>query len=259
MNKKPYLITLSDWKEDVAGYIRSLKHINGDVEMLSIEFLEFLRELIPGAVRLLNNEQFPGHVEKYSFIPFDLLDKDRWFMVVDPEYVRFQKRLPDLESKTVKIWASPEGMTFSESRVYAQVFDAIESIDRPSAPVNPYGKGSDSKKDPMVEALDSLLDAKVYSHNCFAMTRDTLKEYVEFVAINKGLFQDHPATPHLLFNLFLSQQPKGSVGIKPDLFVSMYANREKGNVIIERGIVRNTEDEAYAVVDYNGALREESQ
>lgn len=254
MNKLPYLLSIGSWKPDVEGYIESMKHIRDCVAPVTIEFQDHFQIIVPNGLRLLIGEKYPGDCQKYASIPFDVLDRDRWFIVANVHDARFQSRIPELEDEKVKIWVASEGVTFADSRYWNRVFDELTKYDRPAAPVLSYS--NNNIDDMLTVALNSIADREICNVGLFAMAPDMMREFVTYMSENRDLFQGHEDTEQLLFNCFLAEHAK-ECGTKKDLFITMYANEKLGNCKSERGVIRSKEDQVFSVVLHNEVEREE--
>lgn len=255
-NPRPYLISLASQTNGVDTYIKTLsRYCLDSADIISVEFTPFLNEKAPHAKRLLLPMKFPGSVERFKHIPFGSLDLERFVIFTDTDDVVFQGKIPALEyDKNVQILIAPQGTSFEgDPEMHAAIIE-LESIDEAAEPVNPYAP-REGKKSLMRQALEVLRKAPLINDGIFAMRGKKLLEFTKFLEENAELFKGHPKSGQMLFNLFIGEQPKGSVQEHPTLMIAIRSNLEMKKCKKSNGRVFSPEGEAYSIVHYNGSKK----
>jgi hypothetical protein len=212
-----YLLTLSSKTPGQNRFIDSLKNIN--VEHIAVQFQPFNERLDPFTY-IHHNFAYPGHIQKYGFVPRDL-DKDRYIIFTDTDDVIFQADLPELK---------------------ADLYLAPENVIHRGSWWEPY-----INEHPVFE---SLLDKPIYNSGCWAMKVKTLYELLDFqqkIGIFGNLYQCY-------FNLFIQERPDLSRVEDLSIFCALHANIHRKDVYKED--VWKFNGKIISCVHANGSLKE---
>lgn len=192
--KKPYLLSISSETKGMSRYLESIKKL--DVEHIAIQFEPFSNINASREIRF--NQPYPGHIQKYAFIPRDL-DPERYIVFADTDDVIFQKGLPELGE--FDLYLAPENAKHRDT-IWKQVIEETTGF-------------------------EELMDEDIYNAGTFAMKVVTLYKMLDFME-ESGLMGSTSLADQLLFNLFIRRNPKLSKVIDPTLFCPLFANYYRG-------------------------------
>jgi hypothetical protein len=214
---KPYLLTISSHTEGFPRLLESLKHI--DAEHIIVQF----QPTTPGLASYIEyDEPYPGHIQKYAYIPRDL-DPERYIIFTDTDDVIFQKELPELGE--FDLYLAPENVIHRGSWWEPYIAEHPE--------------------------FESLLDKPIFCSGTWAMKVKTLYELLDFqqkVGIFGNLCQCY-------FNLFIYSREDLTRSEDIGLFCSLHANMHRADVVKgEDGIWRHN-GEVIVCVHANGSLK----
>lgn len=187
---KPYLLTLSSFTPGFPRFMRSLENI--DVEHINIDFLPH------SGVGTQKEVRFPGHINKWRFVP-EGLDYDRYVVFSDTDDVVFQKSLPEF---TYDLYLAPENVPHRETIWAAQI-----------------------EKYP---AFSELMDKDVFNCGTFAMKVKTMYEYQEFLMTFEDGGYRKLGLEQMYFNLFVNRRRDLSRVIDLNIFAPLFRNYNDG-------------------------------
>jgi hypothetical protein len=233
---KPYLVTCASYTNGCETFIQSLKNADDSISYYSVEFFPHFYEKPVHATRLLLSDEYPGHLRRLAYAPFDFIDLDRWVIFSDTDDVKIQKRVPELPDDK-DILVANENVQHNEG-FWAPVI----------------------KQFPIFE---SLLDKPVYNAGLFAMKGHVLKEYVSFLGefMAKHNLTEFQYLDQLILNYWIHEvadkrdkknKPKYRVGYVPTLFLCLHANVDKNNCKRVYGQWCDKQGNPYTFVHANG-------
>jgi hypothetical protein len=170
--------------------MRSLENI--DVEHINIDFMPY------SGVGTQKGVRFPGHINKWMFIPEDL-DPERYVVFSDTDDVIFQKELPEF---TYDLYLAAENVLHKETIWAAQI-----------------------EKYP---AFSELMDKDVFNCGTFAMKVKTMYEYRDFMMSFEDGGYRSLGLEQMYFNLFVNRRQDLSRVIDLSIFTPLFRNENDG-------------------------------
>ncbi len=198
MNKAiPYLLTLGNDMPGVDRFLDSL-HNTDRMEHIAVQFLPFSKRDFNRTI--LNNIPFPGHFNKWKYVPDDL-DPERYVIFSDTSDVVFQEGLGDLE---FDLYLAPENVEHRNTMWKEHI-----------------------EKFP---ALAPLMDKEVYNCGTFAMKVKTMYEYRDFIYEfdKEGYGAWDWRLEQIYFNMFVYLRKDLSKVIDRTIFCPLFANIHHG-------------------------------
>jgi hypothetical protein len=204
--EKPYLISIASWTPGVDDYLKSLPKLQNSVEWINVELKEY-----------------PGHLQKFDYVPFEDLDDRRMIIYTDTQDVTFQAPIPELKEG---LYITPEGRNWTKEGFYGEIL--------------------------MKNKFNDLWDRPVYNSGSWAMPVWKFKEMLRFfIRSDPKIEQLQYKNPfnQPLYNYWLSTQ---EFMVHPSLMTCLYDNYGAGNVCLTPVGFVNRNDELYSIVHANG-------
>lgn len=216
MSTKPYLISIASKTPNYGRYLRTRKIVEPSAQVIEVVF----------------RDEYPGHLRRWNYVPpRSLADPAVWVIFTDTEDVVFQAPFPNLDATGKEILVADEGVTHRESDFWKGFLEPYEDL------------------------RDALWNERVYNVGCFAMKAKHLADWIAFVKDNRSRFPGLSVAEQPLFNLWLKTRAPEIWGVHPYLFTTLYANLEKGNVMVIDRVFVNREEDPYCVVHANGNMK----
>lgn len=170
--------------------------------------------------------EYPGHLHRLDYLP-DRFDPNDWVIFTDTDDVIFQLPIPDLSSIDADIIVANEGVRFKANGFWRGV---MKSLPKP--------------------IVETVADLPIYNAGTWAMKAKRAYELQQFIADLRSEV-DHPNADQILYNLYIDIHRKHTTE-HPYIFTTLYANIEKGNVVMRDKTFVNKEGIPYCIVHANG-------
>jgi len=221
---KPYLVTVASKTPGVERFAASLKHIENQVDHISIQFQPPIEQFRPYKV---HDTAYCGNLKRFEYIP--ALDDNRFVIFSDTDDVIFQRPLPDLERMNYEVYLGNENVKHKDS--FWKGF-----IER-----NPY--------------FEPCSNQTVYNAGLFAMRGRVFKQLQKFMKDNIQFvvdLADHGSCDQMLFNLFFLKNPYFDIYKGPDIFCPLYNNIELRIIKTRKGLFYLNDGHVPVAVHGNG-------
>lgn len=218
---KQFLISITSNCEGLAeNYLRTLPNLDDSVETIMIQFQPFFDANVDKIFKI--DTPYVGNLNRFKYFPKGFEDEDI-IIFTDASDVIFQKPIPELGQI---IYVAPEYDTWGDDNWWKEKLSLY----------NYHG-------------LDGF---PIYCMGTWAMPYKLVKDLLDFLDKNAGMFGHSQFSDQILFNIWLKDKDYMQ---RSDLMASLYSGYHFGKVIkTDKGFV-NHAGNLISIVHANGNLK----